>query len=523
MTDEKHPLPGSERQALSGSRCIGSVDIQERFQISLIVRRPDQALFQQHVVRFSQSDAPASASRPIPLTHEEYAKRFGADARDLKQVRDFADQHHLQIISEDAVTRTLVLSGTVAQFNEAFGIHLQHYQHAQGHYHGHAGPVHLPAALTGIVTAVLGLDNRPQARAHFRFRPPIRPAQAETSPQSYTPLELAADYQFAPGTGEGECVGIIELGGGFDDNDLQTFFTKLGLPMPSVDAVSVGGAKNSPSGDADAEVMLDIEIVGALAPKAKLAVYFSDNSDQGFINAVNQAIHDTTYRPSVISISWGGPESSWTAQSLNAFDDVLQSAATLGITVCVAAGDNGSGDNIADGADHADFPASSPYALACGGTRLLAGNGTITSETVWNDGQQGGAGGGGISTHFPCPTWQKGLQATHSSGAKIALAYRGVPDVAGNASPTTGYQVLIHGQWTVVGGTSAVAPLWAGLIARINASAGKACGFVQPLLYPANACRDITQGNNGDFAASPGWDACTGLGSPNGEKVAALF
>ncbi|XBS70764.1 S53 family peptidase [Acerihabitans sp. KWT182] len=288
----------------------------------------------------------------------------------------------------------------------------------------------------------------------------------------------------------------------------------------------MNGGKNNPSGGAngaDGEVMLDIEIVGALAPQATLAVYFAGNTDQGFIDAVNTAIHDTANRPSVISISWGGPESSWTTQSLDAFDDVLQSAAALGVTVCVAAGDSGSSDGVDDGADHVDFPASSPYALACGGTRLVAADNAIKTETVWNDGAQGGAGGGGISTHFPLPDWQKSLKAVRTGGKQTALSHRGVPDVAGNASPETGYKVLVQGQWTVVGGTSAVAPLWAGLIARANAAAGKTLGYLQPLLYTADACRDVTQGNNGDFAAAPGWDACTGLGSPDGEKVAALL
>ncbi len=527
MTVNKHPLPGSDKKELAGSNCTGPLADNERFDISIIVRRPDAAGFQQHLTALCQTrDRTGASPRPAPLSREEYARRFGAARSDLDKVRAFADRYQLRIVRENSVTRTVILSGTAGQFNAAFGVRLQHYEHAAGHYRGRTGPIHLPADLADIVTAVLGLDNRPQARAHFRFRPPIRPAGNAPSPLSYTPLELAALYDFAAGAGAGQCVGIVELGGGYDDADLQRYFSSLGLPAPTVEAISVGGGKNSPSGGADSadgEVMLDIEIIGALAPQARLAVYFTGNSDQGFINAVNSAIHDAANRPSVISISWGGPESSWTEQSLDAFDDVLQSAATLGVTVCVASGDSGSSDSVADGADHVDFPASSPYALACGGTRLLADNGAIKAETVWNDGEQGGAGGGGISTHFPRPVWQKSLRAVRTGGEKTALTRRGVPDVAGNADPQTGYNVLVHGQWTVVGGTSAVAPLWAGLIARINAAQGKTLGYMQPLLYPAGACRDITQGNNGDFAAASGWDACTGLGSPDGKKIAALL
>jgi kumamolisin len=258
-------------------------------------------------------------------------------------------------------------------------------------------------------------------------------------------------------------------------------------------------------------------------PAAKIAVYFAPNTDAGFLDAITTAIHDTTNTPSVLSISWGGPESSWTAQAMTAMDDAFQSAATMGITVCVASGDNGSGDGVASG-DHVDFPASSSFALACGGTSLRAQQTAIVSESVWNDGASGGASGGGISTFFQAPAWQKNLHARNAKGQTIPLTMRGVPDVAGDADPQTGYDVRVDGADTVIGGTSAVAPLWAALVARLNAINGKPAGLVSPVLYAnASALRDIIQGNNGDFAASPAWDACTGLGSPNGKALAAVL
>ena len=270
--------------------------------------------------------------------------------------------------------------------------------------------------------------------------------------------------------------------------------------------------------------MLDIEVIGAIAPQANIAVYFAPNTDAGFLDAVTTAIHDTTNKPSVLSISWGSAESTWTDQSMTAMDDAFQAAATLGVTICVASGDNGSSDGVTDGGDHVDFPASSPYALACGGTSLKGSKTSITSEVVWNDGSEGGAGGGGVSAFFALPTWQSDLQTTDADGATTSLTMRGVPDVSGDADPETGYDVRIDGTDTVIGGTSAVAPLWSGLLARVNQLAGKSVGYLQPVLYQnPQALRDITQGNNGDFYASAGWDACTGLGSPNGEAVAALF
>jgi kumamolisin len=270
--------------------------------------------------------------------------------------------------------------------------------------------------------------------------------------------------------------------------------------------------------------MLDIEVAGSIAPGANLAVYFAPNTDAGFLQAVTTAIHDSVRKPSVVSISWGGPESSWTTQAMTAFDQAFQAAGALGVTVTVAAGDNGSSDGVTDGLAHVDFPASSPNVLACGGTHLIGSGQTITSETVWNDGTSGGATGGGISAFFiPPPAWQSGINLPPSAnpGSKPG---RGVPDISGDADPVTGYQVRVDGQNTVIGGTSAVAPLWAGLVALLNQGLGKPVGYLNPWLYTnatsiPGAVHDITSGNNGAYQARSGWDACTGWGSVDGAKV----
>jgi len=268
--------------------------------------------------------------------------------------------------------------------------------------------------------------------------------------------------------------------------------------------------------------MLDIEVSAAVAPGAKIVVYFAPNTDQGFIDAIGTAVHDTTNNPGVISISWGGPESSWTAQALSALDAACQSAAALGITITVAAGDNGSTDGGTG--NNVDFPASSPHVLACGGTKLSGNGSTITSEVVWNEQATGeGASGGGVSNVFPLPSWQANANVPAPS---VSTGGRGVPDVAGDADPETGYQIRVDGQSMVIGGTSAVAPLWAGLIALNNQQNGKTAGFIQPQIYAAkgaSAFNDIVSGNNGAFSAGPGWDPCTGLGSPIGAKLIALL
>lgn len=517
----KHPLQGSERSVAEGSTLVGNCNPAEHIEVHVVLRRHAQAKFDALLGKIEAGDPSVK-----PLSREDFAKEFGAAAEDLAKIRTFAAQAGLTVVREDPAARTVVLGGTIAQFQTAFSVELQHYQHqSAGQYRDRTGTISVPDDLSGIVTAVLGLDNRPQARPHFRIRPPIHASRAQ-QPASFTPLQVAALYQFPQGDGSGECVGIIELGGGYETSDLQTYFSNLGVSAPTVVSVGVDKGANKPTGDAngpDGEVTLDIEVVGSIAPGAKVAVYFTPNTDAGFIDAVSAAVHDTTNKPSVISISWGGPESSWTAQSLQAFNSVLQAAATMGVTVCVASGDSGSSDGASSG-NVVDFPASSPYVLACGGTRLTASGQTISKEVVWNDGAQGGSTGGGVSTAFAVPTWQKGLSSTSNEGVKTALTGRGVPDVAGDASPDSGYDVLIDGSQTVVGGTSAVAPLWAALIARINAANGSPAGFVNPKLYATpGALRDITQGNNGGYEASAGWDACTGLGSPNGQKVAAAL
>jgi kumamolisin len=405
---------------------------------------------------------------------------------------------------------------------KAFGVGFSYYKSDDtGHtFRGRTGTIQIPSELQGVVVAVIGLDSRPVARPHFRKKKK-KPAASAT----FTPAQVAALYQFPKGlTGAGQTVAIIELGGGYRTADLQTYFQGLGITEPNVVAVAVDGGANTPGGDADGEVMLDIEVVGVVAPGADIAVYFAPNTDQGFVDAISDAVHDATRKPSIVSISWGGPEDGWTAQSLAAMNSALQDAATLGVTVTVASGDNGSTDGEA-GALHVDFPSSSPYALACGGTTLKGSGSKISSETVWNEtANKEGAGGGGVSVQFPLPSYQKSAGVPAQPTTKYVG--RGVPDVAGNADPSTGYQVRVDGQNEVVGGTSAVAPLWAGLVALLNEKLGKPVGFLNPALYTLGETvfHDITVGNNddgglGSYSAKAGWDACTGLGSPNGTAL----
>ncbi len=508
---KKHvSVPGSERTIPSRCERIGEVDGSSLLSVTVVLRR----LADPH---------PAPSGTVSRLSRAEFGNKLGADPNDVKAVEQFAHEHHLSVAEANLDKRRVVLRGTAHNLSKAFGAQLAHYRDTARNttFRGRTGALTVPAELQDTVMAVLGLDNRQQAFAHF-----VRSKAAAGTAGTFTPPQVAALYNYPQGLdGTGQTVGIIELGGGYNVADLQSFFQGVGLNVPSVTAVSVDGGSNSPGSDADGEVELDIEVVGSIAPGASIAVYFAPNTDQGFIDAITDAVHDTTRKPSVISISWGGPEDSWTAQARTALDAALQDAATLGVTVTVAAGDNGSSDGAGDGMLHVDFPASSSYALACGGT-TLAGNGTqISSETVWNEtANNEGATGGGVSNFFALPSYQQ--NAGVPAQPETSFVGRGSPDVAGNADPQTGYQVVVDGQNIVVGGTSAVAPLWAGLIALLNQKLGTPVGLLQPKLYSLaeTVTNDITSGNNDDsglgyYSAQTGWDPCTGLGSPNGAAI----
>ncbi|MGH9447498.1 MAG: S53 family peptidase, partial [Terriglobia bacterium] len=517
------PITGSERKLLPGAQEVGAPGQNERIQVSIILR-PKKSY------KAIESSPALRAVRPKDrqyLTREEFEKEYGADPSDVKKVEAFAHEYDLTVVQVSLARRTVVVAGTVAQMCEAFGAKLSTFEHQGRTFRGRTGPLYVPESLSGIVQGVFGLDNRRQARPHYR-------CIARQGQGGYEPNQVATLYNFpADANGAGQCIGIIEFGGGYTASDLQSYFSQLGVPEPSVTAVSVDGVQNQPSPGSDSpdtEVDLDIELAGGVAPGASIAVYFSDFTEQGWVDAITTAIHDSVHNPSVISISWGYPEGqdTWTSEAMQAVNQAFQAASAMGITICVASGDDGSRDEVNDGLAHVDFPASSPYVLACGGTSLVASSGVITSEVVWNDGSSGGASGGGVSDVFPLPSWQSQAKVPPSVNPGHAVG-RGVPDVASDGDPNTGYQILSDGQQYVVGGTSAAAPLWAGLVARINQKLGKPAGYLNPLIYPSavsadSAFHDITSGNNdlnnvGGYSAATGWDACTGWGSPNGSGL----
>ncbi len=523
--EKRIDLPGSERALLPGSRKIGPCDPQEQIQVTVFLRRGGSAKQFPDVKKLGKL-LPAQRRH---LSRAQFTSRHGARPADIKKIRAFATQNKLKVVAASRPRRSVLLSGSVAAFSRAFAVELNTYQHGTGTSRMRSGAIQIPAALSNIIAGVFGLDNRPQAKPHFRIRKQSPNAtRANAASASYNATQVAQAYNFpANTTGSGQTIGILELSGGYSATDLSTYFKNLGIKTPTVTAVSVDGGTNSPTGDPsgpDGEVELDIEVSGAVAPAAQVAVYFTPNTDQGFLDALTTAVHDAKLKPAVVSISWGGPESSWTQQALTAFNSACEDASTIGVTILAASGDDGSSDGTPNNTPTVDFPAASPFVLACGGTRLTLSGATISSELAWNElAANEGATGGGVSEVFPLPTYQ---QSASVPKAPNGFAGRGVPDVAGDADPESGYNVLVDGQQTVIGGTSAVAPLWAALLARINQSLGKNVGYLNPLLYTRNieaTLRDITSGSNGTYSAGPGWDACTGLGTPNGAALLAAL
>ncbi len=501
------PLAESAKAPVPGSRRIGPAVPGAPVSVTVLLRRTVT----------SETGAPPERS----LTRAEFACRYGASDEDVAAVLSFAAAHGLEVTDVSTVKRTVKLTATNAQAAAAFRVSLSTNVTDDGVvFRGRTGAVNVPVELAPVVQGVFGLDDRPQAVPHFR-----RLAVGAAEARGFLPTEVAELYRFPrDADGGGQTVAIVELGGGFRRRDLARYFADLGLPTPAVAAVSVDGARNAPTGAAggpDGEVMLDIEVVGAVAPSARIAVYFAPNTSQGFLDAVLAAVHDDARRPSVISISWGAPERGWTRQSLVAMDGAFRDGGLLGVTVCAASGDSGSSDGLDDGKAHVDFPSSSPHALACGGTRLIGSGGRLRRETAWGGSVAEGATGGGVSDVFALPAWQSTAGIPRSPNPS-GFAGRGVPDVAGNADPATGYRVRVDGEVALIGGTSAVAPLLAGLVALLNQRAGRHLGYLNPLLYgsPRGLFRDVTTGTNGAFTAARGWDACTGLGSPIGDALA---
>jgi kumamolisin len=506
MSTTRQQIIGSEHQAPRDMTRKGPAAVDDPITVSVYLR-PEAGGLQ------PPADGAFHTRATLRQTREE------AQALNLAAVRAFAQQGGLEVVEENAAMRLVKLRGTAAALEAAFGTTLHLYEQAGVTYRGREGALSAPSDVADRILAVLGLDTTPVATPKFV------PHRGVSPPRGFLPTEVAALYGLGEWQASGQCIGIIELGGGYTVADTTAAFTAMGRSVPIIVSVGVDGASNTP-GDgsgADGEVALDIQVAGGVAPGARLAVYFAPNTSQGFADAISQAVHDTVNKPSVLSISWGGPESGWSRQAIAAMSAAFADAAALGVTVTAASGDALATDGQSDGKAHVDYPASDPLVLGCGGTRLSATGGRRGDEVVWNS--NGGGTGGGVSALFAKPDYQKSVRVPQPGQKQGG---RGVPDVSGDADPDSGYRIVTGGQTGLIGGTSAVAPLWAGIVAGLNAGRSVPVGAIQAALYGSpDACNDVTEGDNKvsgiGYAAAAGWDACTGLGSPNGERLKALF
>lgn len=560
-------IPGSTRILLPGAKFLNKSDPTQRIKVSVYVRRnpnPDPAAVLS--VQALSAQLPGQRKK---VTDDEFNSVYGADPADLERTKAWAEKNNLKVLDSSVARHRLLLEGSIGDIQSAFDIQLNEYEHSgSGRFRGREGDIQIPGDLAGVIEGVFGLDTRRVGHSHLRkiagreaswkslkARPAAKggagPVLANLRNQwqgTFFPPQVAELYGYPTQfDGAGQNIAVFAFNGppspdprgGYNLAALTTYFEQvLGGKTPSIQDVVVQGPGNDPGpdtrtssnqGDSTGEVMLDLCVVGSVAPGAKIFVYFTEFNSQGWIDAVSQAITDDN-GIAVISISYGNPEDdpqgAWTAMGVKQVNQALEAAIAKQITICVSSGDDGSSDGVSSGA-HVDFPASSPNVLGVGGTKLVATQSSppaIANETVWNEVSiNDGATGGGISSVFSKPTFQDGANVPSSVNPGHNVG-RGVPDVAALADPQTGVVIMQIGgkKLEPIGGTSASTPLWAALIARLNQGLNARCGYLNTILYAQFATgvlNDITSGNNGAYSAGVGWDACTGLGSPQGQRL----
>jgi kumamolisin len=524
-------VPGSRRVVMPGAKALGPANPHATLELLVKLRR--------------KKEIPELTGRPAQaLSRDQLNATYGASADDVQKAVTTLQGLGLQVVKTDPATRSIDVSGTVHQIENAFQVKLFDYAHTGGNYRGRVGDIYVPAALEGIVTGVFGMDDRRVARrgVHYTNHAALARHVSSVPPSWYLPGELGKRYNFPQGDGTGQTVALLEFGGGYFPADLTAFCTQAQIPVPKVVPISVDGTPTGAKDGTEGEVMLDIEVVAGVCPKATIAVYFARFTERGWIRALDAVVQDATHNPGVLSVSWGFAEKAyiWTEQGMTQVNESLKEAALIGMTVCVSAGDDGSSDAVSDGLAHVDFPASSPYVLAVGGTTIPSKSAPLP-DISWFEGNglrqqnnpNSGSTGGGTSAVFEQPSWQKTIAVTPVNPG--AIVGRCIPDLAANADWTASpYLLVVDGNGQPNGGTSAASPLMAAMIALINArrDANNRVGYLTPLLYQidggspvgAKVCTDVVKGNNitdqvGGYSAGPGYDAVSGWGTPDGTKL----
>jgi kumamolisin len=539
MSDTHVVLAGSRRAARAGARRLRAVDPHTHIEVTVTLQGP----------KLPSADTPSKT-----LTPAAFAKDYSVKPADVARVTEVLGRYGLSVDALTQVGRSLHVSGPASAMAAAFHADLGVYEGGgQRQYRGREGELSIPKELADIVTGVQGLDQRQVA---YR-KATTRATAAGTAP--FGPADIESHYTFPSGNGSGQTIAVAEFGeptgaGQFAPpvyfpGDVTAFCAKYDRPAPNANVVPVNLTPLTPSQlpqqgqsvalDEAGEVMMDVEIIASLCPKANVLVYFATFDQKGWVDLLDTVVAGAKGLPVTLSVSWGTAEDStdWSSAALAAINERLQIASMHGITVCVASGDDGSSDAMSGKRAHVDFPASSPFVLAVGGTMITGGQ-----EVGWwvspgrRNGKGSGASGGGVSVKFTRPAWQN---VEIKSVNPAPIDGRVVPDVSALAG-NPGYDLILDGQSSPNGGTSASAPVWASLLARMNAAlpAAKQQRFVSPLLYAAAAagrgggtvgaasCTDIITGKNVSlpspgigYTAGPGYDAVTGWGVPKGEAL----
>jgi kumamolisin len=497
---------------LARAQRMGDVPDPKPMSVTLSLAPRNQADLDRFVEEVSD---PASPNYGHYLTPPQFAARYGASREQVDKVTSYLRAAGLSVDSVGPNNLLIEASGPASAMEQTFATRLSERYDTSTKQHFYANDTEptLPADVAAGVVGVAGLDNH--ARYRHASSPP--PPAASRAFQGLTPAQLQGAYN-VPATkadGSGEKVAVFELDA-FQQANIDAFDKQFTIPAPKPIVKKIAGG--TPLGEGQIEVELDIEILQALAPKAQQTVFEAPNTDKGIIEEYAAIVNSGI---PVISTSWGSPEQENSMSSLKVQHALFQQAAAQGQTIFAASGDDGS-DDAKDGGRSVDFPASDPFVTGTGGTRLTVNkNNTYGGETGWV------GSGGGSSAVFGVPRYQADLP--HNMARR-----RMVPDIAADADPASGPAVFSLGKLQSVGGTSAAAPMWAGLAALSNqvatAEGTPRLGFANPTLYklaasPAGAAalHDIVCGSNGAFTALKGYDQVTGLGSFDAAKfIAAL-
>ena len=533
---QRRTIPGHKPRRVPRFYKRVAVKLADRAEVTVVVRSKGSDEEWRRLLAASISTPPQQRQY---LSRAQFGKVWGSSPKDLAAVSAYGKTYGLKTVSSDAWRRCVVLRGTLTQLQNAFGVEFYGVRLPEGTFRSYRKSPQISAELYPIVEAVLGLDDMPSTKAHAAGR-------STDAVRELKLPELRKAYGFPEQfRGAGQCVAVVEYGGGIRRRDYNEYFRQIGVPPPTLRIKTISGARNQPASPAQIERLakqvlnesdgmtysdttigtwetaIDLQVVGTLAPEATLLMVLGVYDDQSQYHAWTTMLADR--RPSVISCSFGEAEAAQTPKLMQVLNRWFQAAALLGVTVCCSAGDNGDGtlgESPGDLTFAVNFPGSSPYVLTCGGTTLgVAAN----METAWRQSFENGmllAGGGGFSDVFPPPSWQ--ISAGIDAAAWIppgatSGSLRALPDVSARANMDAAFCVIASGVRIPAGGTSAAAPIWAAVIAVLNQASNYAAGLINPLLYESlsPSLRDITEGNIGYLQAEKGWDPATGWGSPD--------